>query len=63
MRILMQSLSWQDQMNLALVLTSLLLMHLVWTVPSLFTNLVSVVFIIAIVIVSKMAYNSWKKQE
>jgi len=60
---LMQSLSWQDRMNLALGLISLLLMHLVWTVPSLFTNLVSIAFIIAIVIVSKMAYISWKKQE
>ena len=62
MQKLMQSLSWQSLTNLDLVLVCLLLTHLVWTVPNWFTNLVSIVFIIAIAIVTPAAYSSWKKQ-
>ena len=38
-------------------------MHLVWTVPNWFTNLVSILFIIAIVIVLILDFNSWRKRE
>ena len=58
----MQSLSWQNLLNLASVLLFLSLMLLVWTVQNWYISLVLIPFIIGIATVVKMAYNSYKKQ-